>query len=221
MGSLQKLLKRNKVKAAYKACRDPEYFSRHANVHKPTYLWIGCVDSRVAAERIMDVEPGEILTFRNIANQCQPGESSIESVIELALEKFGIDQILVCGHYDCGGITQAVCGHGDSPLNSWVDPIRDLHSQFAKELDSLEKENKINTMSRINVAAQVAHLASHPVVKQCWEQGRKLEVHGVMFDTGTGDLLDLEISQSAPSTLEDSALLEKLATQAIAEPARA
>lgn len=175
---------------------DPDFIKDLAKAQHPSYLWIGCSDSRVPPEVITGLEPGELFVHRNIANMVVHTDINLLSDMEYAVRELKIKHIIVCGHYGCGGITAAVKGGTEcSNVHNWLLNIKDVE---AKNKDILQRfdteEDKINRLCELNVLEQVEHVSQTLMVKNRWSSGGDLTIHGWMYDMRTGLLKDLEIS---------------------------
>ncbi len=193
------LLKQNADWAAERVAQDPDYFKRLSEIQRPHYLWIGCSDSRVPANVIAGLEPGEVFVHRNVANLLHPADLNALSVIQFAVESLHVREIIVCGHYGCGGIAAAVDGARHGLIDHWLQPIRDTAKRWTAELDRLTDERKrLNRLCELNVLAQVQRVAESPVVQDTWKEGLPLKVHGLVYGLDDGRLRNLNCSLSAP-----------------------
>ncbi len=193
---METLLKRNAVWAAERVEEDPGYFKRLADIQKPRYLWIGCADSRVSANVIAGLHPGEVFVHRNVANLLHPGDLNSLAVIQYAVEVLEVKQIIVCGHYGCGGVAASVDGTRHGLVDHWLQPVRDTAQRCAQELDALtDHDARLNRLCELNVEAQVRRMAQTPFVRDAWERGQSLEVHGLIYGLNDGKLRNLGCSQ--------------------------
>ncbi len=175
--------------------RDPEFFLRLANQQAPKYLWIGCSDSRVPANVVVDLQPGEIFVHRNIANIVVHTDSNCLSVIQFAVEVLNVKDIIVCGHYGCGGIRAALEETGNGVLASWLRHISDIYVHHKIELDAMVDENlRFNLLSELNVMEQVWNVSQTTFVQSAWKDKQELNVHGWIYDISGGILRDLDIT---------------------------
>lgn len=197
---IEALFDRNLRWAAGRTRMDPEYFRRLAAQQSPDYLWIGCSDSRVPANEIVGLDPGELFVHRNVANLAPPQDANFLSVLQFAVEILGVRHIIVCGHYGCGGVRAAVSGQRHGLIDHWLQPVSCLCRRHADELDSiLDVEARVNLICERNVLAQVASLADNPFVRDAWGRGQALAVHGWIYSIQDGLLRDLETSISGVS----------------------
>ncbi len=174
------LLRRNVEWAAERKRSDPEYFRRLSALQAPEYLWIGCSDSRVPANVITGLQPGEVFVHRNVANLVNPGDLNCLSVLQFAVDVLRVRHIIVCGHYGCGGL----------------QPIRDLAERHATTLDAIADERaRRDRLCELSVAAQVRQVAETPIVGDAWARGQALTVHGWVYGLDDGLLRDLRCSR--------------------------
>lgn len=171
---------------------DPEYFERRAASQEPQFLFIGCCDSRVPAELLMGARPGEVFTHRNIANQAHPTDLNMLSCLEYAVEVLDVKHVIVCGHYQCGGVKAAMGRAGHMVVDHWLQNIRDLRLWHQSELTALpDDESRFMRMVELNVIEQVYHLSRTPVVQHAWAKGRRPILHGLVYDVHDGLLKEL------------------------------
>ena len=189
------LLSNNRAWAAARMEADPDYFARLARQQSPRFLWIGCSDSRVPANQIVGLEPGEVFVHRNVANQAPPQDANFLSVLQYAVEVLKVEHIIVTGHYGCGGVAASVDGVRHGLIDHWVHPIRRLAEQHREELDAIgDAAQRHNRLCELNVAEQVRNVGSDLFVQDAWDAGRELEVHGWVYALNTGLITDLEVS---------------------------
>ncbi|WP_420349660.1 carbonic anhydrase [Pelagibius sp.] len=192
------LMKRNLEWADERVAQDPDYFRRLMEIQRPRYLWIGCSDSRVPANVIAGLEPGEVFVHRNVANLLHPGDLNGLSVIQYAVEDLQVQQIIVCGHYGCGGVSAALDGRRHGLLDHWLQPIRDTAEHSAEELEKIaDGQQRLQRLCELNVMDQVKRVAETPMVKDAWSRGQPLEVHGLIYALSDGHLRNLGCSQPA------------------------
>src|SRR5213083_1270512 len=168
MFSYEKLLLENKAWAAEKLAEDPNYFESLARLQAPEFLWIGCSDSRVPADRITGTQPGEIFVHRNVANMVVHTDVNLLSVLDFAVNHLKVQHVIVCGHYGCGGIKAAMDNKDYKPvLNMWLRNIKDVYHQYMEELNSIKDEdNKTDRLVELNVMEQVMHLAQTSIIQR-------------------------------------------------------
>lgn len=205
--NLHDMLANNKLWAAAQIQKDPQFFSRVQDVQRPDYLWIGCSDSRVPANQIVDMPAGEMFVHRNIANVVNPNDSNAMSVIQYAIENLKVKHIIVCGHYRCGGV-RAACGQRvNEPLEGWLQPIRQLRQKHAVHLVTLDENEAWKYMCEQNVRDQIRVLESLPIVRNAWKE-RPLMIHGWVYDVGDGLLKDLKCTHEQGNFIDAEDFLE-------------
>lgn len=179
--------------AAGKRRDDPEYFNRLSALQSPEYLWIGCSDSRVPANVITGLEPGEVFVHRNVANLVHRGDLNLLSVLEFAVETLEVSHIIVCGHYGCGGIRAAVDGARHGIIDHWLQPVRDVADQHADALARIsDPELRQDLLCELTIRAQVESLSRTPILRSAWKRGKALAIHGWVYGLKDGLLRDLD-----------------------------
>lgn len=202
---LADLLEHNKAWASERARNNPGYFQRLSALQHPEYLWIGCSDSRVPANVITGLEPGEVFVHRNVGNLVHRGDINLLSVLEYAVETLQVRNIIVCGHYGCGGVSAALDGHRHGIIDHWLQPIRDIADVAASELGQLEtSEDRLNRLCELSVGAQVGSLARTPIIRSAWQRGRELNIHGWIYGLSDGLIRDLGCTRSGVGVEEPS-----------------
>ena len=182
---------------------DPLFFARLAAIQKPDYLWIGCSDSRVPANQIVDLAPGELFVHRNIANQVVHTDFNCLAVVQYAIEVLRVKHIIVCGHYGCGGI-QASLGHDEyGVVDNWLRHIKDISFTHKQELAHLDEKDKANRLCELNVIAQVHNLARTKAVQYAWDREQTLGIHGWVYSIHDGLLKDLKVTASNRTAVDD------------------
>lgn len=203
---LTDLLEHNKTWASERVRERPDYFERLSALQHPDYLWIGCSDSRVPANVITGLEPGEVFVHRNVGNLVHRGDINLLSVLEYAVETLQVRNIIVCGHYGCGGVSAALDGHRHGIIDHWLQPIRDVADVAAAELGQLESpEHRLNRLCELSIEAQVGSLARTPIIRSAWQRGKDLTIHGWVYGLSDGLIRDLGCGRSglnaeSPST---------------------
>lgn len=178
--------------ATSKLREDPDYFHRLASLQRPDYLWIGCSDSRVPANVITGLEPGEVFVHRNVANLVHRSDLNLLSVLEFAVETLEVKHIIVCGHYGCGGIRAAMDGHRHGIIDHWLQPIRDVAELRADTLDEIaDPKQRLDRLCELTIEAQVASLAKTPILQSAWRRGLSVHLHGWVYGLDDGLLRDL------------------------------
>jgi carbonic anhydrase len=202
--TLEDLKARNKAWAAGKVAADPGFFRRLEGQQAPEYLWIGCSDSRVPANEIVGLDPGELFVHRNVANLAPPQDANYLSVLQFAVDVLKVKHILVVGHYGCGGVAAAVDGQRRGMVDHWLHPIREVHHEHRHELEALSGEReKWDRLVELNVIRQVKNVASDVFVMEAWKRGQPLCVHGWVYTLGTGIVTDLNVSIAGPEDLAE------------------
>ena len=202
MHSYEKLLLQNKAWAQEITADDPEYFERLSLLQTPEFLWIGCSDSRVPADRITGTQPGEIFVHRNVANLVVNTDVNLLAVLDFAVTVLKVKHVIVCGHYGCGGIKAAASKNDHKPvLNMWLRNVKDVYRLHREELEKLKnEEERTNRLAELNVQEQCINVIKTAAVQQAYQEWG-LTVHGWVFDIRTGKLIDLKID--FPTILED------------------
>lgn len=190
--TLERLLDRNVVWAYNKRRNDPDLFRRMAEQQSPNYLWIGCSDSRVTANDVLGLDPGEVFVHRNIANVVHTSDLNILSVLEFAVEALKVEHVIVCGHYGCGGVRRAISGERGAIVDHWLQPLSMLYRKHAAVFGAIADEQKrLDRMCEINIGMQVRRLAATPIIENAWARGRTLHLHGWIYAIHDGLLRDL------------------------------
>jgi carbonic anhydrase len=198
---LEDLKSNNLAWSLRKTEADPQFFKRLEGQQSPEYLWIGCSDSRVPANEIVGLDPGELFVHRNVANLAPPQDANYLSVLQFAVDVLKVKHIMVVGHYGCGGVAAAIDGQRRGLVDHWLHPIREVHAEHKHELEALPSEkDKLNRLCELNVARQVRNVASDVFVQDAWARGQSLSVHGWVYSLSNGLVTDLEVGIS---NLED------------------
>ena len=202
--TLEDLKKQNREWAERKVAADPTFFKRLEGQQAPEYLWIGCSDSRVPANEIVGLDPGELFVHRNVANLAPPQDANYLSVLQFAVDVIKVKHILVVGHYGCGGVAAAVDGQRRGLVDHWLHPIREVHHDHRHELEGLPDEKaRWDRLVELNVIRQVKNVASDVFVMEAWKRGQPLCVHGWVYTLGTGIVNDLGVSLAGPEDLAE------------------
>jgi carbonic anhydrase len=193
MKSIDQIFENNKAWVNEKLAANAHYFEDLAKGQQPEFLYIGCSDSRVTAEDLMGVKPGEVFIHRNIANLVNNVDLSVMSVINYAIRHLKVNHVVVCGHYNCGGVKAAMQSQDMGILNPWLRNIRDVYRLHKNELNKIEDlDKRYNRLVELNVQEQCINLIKTAAVQEAYRE-RGLIVHGWVFDIGTGKLIDLKI----------------------------
>lgn len=203
MGNIRELLENNRNWSESVTRENPNFFSALADQQNPDYLWIGCSDSRVSANTIVGLLPGEIFVHRNVANLVNHTDMNCLSVIQFAVEVLKVDHIIVCGHYGCGGVMAAVDDERHGLIDNWLRHIRDTANLHAAVLESIADPNeRLNLLCQLNVVEQVQNVGETTIVQDAWARGQQLEIHGWIYGLKDGKVRDLEISISSENSLK-------------------
>jgi carbonic anhydrase len=187
MHSYERLLLENKAWASEKVSEDPDYFNRLANIQTPEFLWIGCSDSRVPANEITGTQPGEIFVHRNVANMVVHTDLNLLTVLDYAVNHLKVKHVIVCGHYNCGGVKAALTQHNFGIINKWLRNIKDVHRIHRSELDAIQDEEaKTNRLVELNVQEQVINLAKTSIVQRTWKHEQRPDLHGWVYGLKDG-----------------------------------
>ena len=192
MEKLRYLLKSNKEWVTEIKERDPEYFTRLSQQKAPKYLWIGCSDNRIVPNQIINTQPGEVFVHRNIANVVLEADINCLSVIQYAVEVLNVKHIILCGHYDCGGVKAVLENNDYGILEKWLSQIKDVLRFNSKNFKGLNHENKIDLLCEMNVKEQVKNICKTAIVRKAWKEGKELTVHGWIYSIKNGLLKNLD-----------------------------
>jgi carbonic anhydrase len=195
MHPLQQLLDNNRRWSAARTAQDPDYFSRLARQQQPEYLWIGCADSRVSADVIIGLNPGEVFVHRNVANLVVHTDMDCLAVMQYAVDVLKVKHIIVCGHYGCGGVLAAMTNRSYGLIDNWLRYIKDLYRDYSAELESIEDADaRGDRLCELNVARQVANVCHTDIVQDAWQRGQPLAVHGWIYGLKDGVVHDLGVT---------------------------
>lgn len=197
MSKIDYLFERNRNWAENIKKSDPEFFNKLSKQQKPQYLWIGCSDSRVPANQIVDLLPGEIFVHRNIANIVVHTDLNCLSVIQYAVEVLQVKHIIVCGHYGCGGVKAALENKEHGLIDNWLRHIKDVYRLHQNKFENIKDEkSKIDLLCELNVIEQVQNVCNTTIVQNAWKANQELTVHGWIYSIDNGLLKDLGVSVS-------------------------
>lgn len=189
-----KIFEKNKKWVKEKIEKDPDFFNKLSKGQFPETLYIGCSDSRVTAEELMGVNPGEVFVHRNIANLVVSTDNNINAVVQFAVEQLKVKYIIVCGHYECGGVTAAMDPSDMGQLNSWLQTLRDVYRYHKNELDSIpDRTNRLDRLVELNVREQCINIIKIDHVQKMIHNTGYPIVHGLVFNVRNGELVDLEL----------------------------
>ena len=181
---------------------DPEFFKQLAVKQNPKFLWIGCSDSRVPAEKLIKLKPGEMFVHRNVGNQVIHTDLNCLSVVQYAVDVLKIEDIIVCGHLDCGGIRAAVENPDLGLINNWLLHIRDLWFRNSSLIGKFSPELRMDILCELNVIEQVYNLGHSTIIQSAWQRGQKVNLHGWVYGIDNGKITDLHITSSSSENLE-------------------
>ena len=204
MTSTKQLFENNIDWAERIKSEDPLFFKRLAQQQSPEYLWIGCSDSRVPANEIVGLLPGEIFVHRNVANMVIHTDLNCLSVIHYAVEVLQVKHIIVCGHYGCGGVSAALRSKRFGLIDNWLRHIKDIFFRYQEEFEAcVDEDERVDLMCEFNVVEQVANVCHTTIVQDAWKRGQELSVHGWIYSIQDGVLRDLEVSFDAPEQVPE------------------
>ncbi len=206
MDRMERAFARNRAWADGVRRADPEFFERLSEQQAPEYLWIGCSDSRVPANTLLDMPPGEVFVHRNIANVVSPSDLNFLSVLQFAVEVLQVRIIIVCGHYGCGGVRASLEERDHGLIDNWLNHIRLVSRLHRDRLEALPEEDRPNRLCELNVIEQAQNVARTTIVRNAWKRGQPLSIHGVVYNLHDGVLAEL-VSHSASG--ETCPMLEK------------
>ncbi|HEV3210739.1 MAG TPA: carbonate dehydratase [Chthoniobacterales bacterium] len=194
MNEIEIVLSKNHEWSRRMTERQPDYFKKLAQQQAPDFLWIGCSDSRVPANQIVGMLPGELFVHRNVANIVYPSDLNCLSVVEYAVDVLQVRHIIVCGHYGCGGIRAALDNQVHGLIDNWLTRIKDIYVRHSEEIDALDSEQKReDRMCELNVIDQVKAVTHTTIVQDAWARGQELAVHGWVYGLEDGLVKDLGI----------------------------
>ena len=211
MSAIEHLLRNNRAWAARISAQDPSFFESLSRQQSPRYLWIGCSDSRVPANEIVGLQPGELFVHRNVANLVVHTDLNCLSVIQYAVDVLRVEHIIVCGHYGCGGIAAACANRTLGLIDNWLRHAQDVMQKHDAVLSRVDgEESRVRRLCELNVIEQVINVAQTTIVQQAWERGQDLAVHGWIYALADGLVRDLAAHATGRTDLST------LARQAIA-----
>ncbi|HEB76928.1 MAG TPA: carbonate dehydratase [Methylothermaceae bacterium] len=181
--------------------QNPGFFRRLSQGQSPEYLWIGCSDSRIPANEVVGLLPGELFVHRNVANLVIHTDMNLLSVLQYAVEVLKVRHIIVCGHYRCGGVIGAMANESLGLIDNWLRHIKDIYQHNADLLETLPEEQRADKLCELNVIQQVANVCHTTVVQDAWRRNQELSVHGWIYDVKDGLLRDLNVCISSPTQL--------------------
>ncbi|MHB8665960.1 MAG: carbonate dehydratase [Burkholderiales bacterium] len=205
MRYLPELFENNLAWVKKMTARDPGFFRRLATLQSPKYLWIGCSDSRVPANQITGLQPGEVFVHRNVANAVVHTDLNCLSVIQFAVDVLAVNHIIVCGHYGCGGVKAALTGERLGLVDNWLRHVRDVHDKYSDLLaPAMDLASRWERLCELNVIEQVRHVTQTSIVRDAWIRGRELIIHGWIYRLSDGKLRDLGVSVAGDGEVESA-----------------
>jgi carbonic anhydrase len=192
--TLAHLFEANRTWAERMLAQEPAFFDKLAHLQNPEYLWIGCSDSRVPANQITGLQPGEVFVHRNVANVVVHTDLNCLSVMQFAVDVLKVKHIIVCGHYGCGGVRAALFGDRLGLIDNWLRHIQDVRDKHAALLAPLQGEAALDRLCELNVVEQVVNVARTTILRDAWQRGQAVTVHGWIYGLSDGRLRDLDIS---------------------------
>ncbi len=194
---LNDLLTRNAAWSASRNAQDPGYFARLATRQSPQFFWVGCSDSRVPANVIAGLDPGEVFVHRNVANVVHSSDMNLLSALEFAVDSLHIREIIACGHYGCAGVRAATEDLPHGLADHWIEPIRRLARAYAIDLSQIAtREKRHERLAELNVIESVRRIAETPILQRAWRRGEEVRVHGLIYSLKDGLLHDLDCTVS-------------------------
>ena len=211
MPVLKHLFENNRAWASSITQRDPKFFKTLAAQQSPEYLWIGCADSRVPANEIIGLMPGEVFVHRNVANIVVHTDFNCLSCIQFAVEVLKVKHIIVCGHYGCGGVKAALQSNQLGLIDNWLRHIKDVSQKYQGILEAIPvEEDRIDRLCELNVIEQVNNVCHTTIVQSAWSRGQELAVHGWIYHLKDGLLQDLKVSITKPEDISALYQMDKL-----------
>ena len=205
---IKQLLANNRFWSEALTARDPDFFARLARQQRPEFLWIGCSDSRVPANEVVGLMPGELFVHRNVANMVVATDMNFLSVLQYAVDVLQVRHVIVCGHYGCGGV-RAALGHRELGLiDNWLRALKAIHHQNLVRFDGLDDEQQVNQLCELNVQRQVRNVCHTTIVQNAWQRGQPLAVHGWIYGLADGLVKDLQVTLDNASQLDSTFLYD-------------
>ncbi|MDX8380921.1 MAG: carbonate dehydratase [Ghiorsea sp.] len=202
MPTPEQLLENNTAWSQTRERNTPGFFKELSVQQSPKYMWIGCSDSRVPANEIVGLNPGEVFVHRNIANQVHHTDLNCLSGVQYAVDVLQVEHIIVTGHYNCGGVDAAIDSQHYGIVDNWIRGIRDNYINHIDELKDLSKQELSDRMAELNVIRQVENLSHSRIVQNAWEQGRAVTIHGWIYRLDTGLIHNLNVSRNHTDDIE-------------------
>jgi carbonic anhydrase len=215
---LPELFANNRRWAAEMVARDPDFFAQLTAQQAPAYLWIGCSDSRVPANQIVGLEPGQMFVHRNVANVVIPTDLNCLSVLQYAVDVLRVRHLIVCGHYGCGGVQAALAGTKLGLIDNWLHHVQEIRRKYARDLEALgDLGARADRLCELNVLEQAVHVGETTIVQDAWARGQDLTIHGWIYRLDDGLLRDLGFCVTAPDEVP-AALAKSVAALGLNQP---
>ncbi|QSR85344.1 carbonate dehydratase [Methylacidimicrobium sp. B4] len=196
---IEELKANNRAWARRMVARDPGFFRRLVGQQSPKCLWIGCADSRVPANEIIGLGPGELFVHRNVANLAPPQDANYLSVLQYAVDVLRVEHVLVVGHYGCGGVSAAVDGQRRGLVDHWLHPIREVWRDHREEIEAIpDSQSRLHRLCELNVIRQVRNVASDIFLQEAWARGQVVSIHGWVYSLADGLVKDLDVTVDGP-----------------------
>lgn len=203
MPPLSRLLDNNRTWAAERIKRDPGFFTRLAGQQAPEFLWIGCSDSRVPANEIVGLDPGELFVHRNVANVVVHTDLNCLSVLQFAVDVLKVKHVIVCGHYGCGGVRAAMDRASHGLIDNWLRHVQDVERDHSRELRAIAADHaRVDRLCELNVVEQVRNIGRTTIVQDAWRRGHPLQLHGWIYGLKDGIISDLGVTVQAITDIE-------------------
>jgi carbonic anhydrase len=198
------LIENNRAWASGIKRKDPQFFEKLARQQRPEYLWIGCADSRVPANQIVGLLPGELFVHRNVANLVVHTDLNCLSVIQYAVDLLKVNHIIVCGHYGCGGVATAIRERPSGLIDNWLLHVKDMyHRNQSAFVDCADDSERLDRLCEMNVIEQVNNVCHTSILQAAWQRGQDLQVHGWIYSIADGLLKDLDVTFNAPEQVPE------------------
>jgi carbonic anhydrase len=199
---LTKLLQHNREWSARMQSERPGYFAGLSQQQAPRYMWIGCSDSRVPANQITGLEPGEVFVHRNVANVVVHTDLNSLAAVQYAVDMLKVEQVIVCGHYGCGGVQAAYTNARVGLADNWIRHIQDVRDKHSAPLNELPEEKRLDALCELNVIEQVINVVRSTVMQDAWARGQAVQVHGLVYGLKDGLLKNLRVSVDSPAVMQ-------------------
>lgn len=200
---IDQLIANNRYWSESLSARDPEFFATLARQQRPEFLWIGCSDSRVPANEVVGLMPGELFVHRNVANMVVATDMNLLSVLQYAIDILQVKHVIVCGHYSCGGVRAALGHESLGLIDNWLRAIKAIHYQYRGRFEGLTEDQQVDLLCELNVKRQVRNVCHTTLVQKAWQRGQPLAIHGWIYGLTDGLVKDLGVSISGLEALDE------------------